>query len=157
MTRKRTRIGSRLKSKYCVSYNPILLYDFVLLLHNSEEIRKNREKELLAKQELQRQKEQEEEKRKEESKKKIKEWMERKKQDSTKKATNPKAAKERQHSQSSSSEHLYCDPDAKFKSWLLNVRKREEGKLNDYLHPLSTPPPKHFLISAQRKGYGRRR
>uniref|UniRef100_A0A8W7P5K3 Coiled-coil domain-containing protein n=1 Tax=Anopheles coluzzii TaxID=1518534 RepID=A0A8W7P5K3_ANOCL len=78
--------------------------------------------------ELQRQKEQEEEKRKEESKKKIKEWMERKKQDSTKKATNPKAAKERQHSQSSSSEHLYCDPDAKFKSWLLNVRKREEEK-----------------------------
>uniref|UniRef100_A0A182X6H6 Coiled-coil domain-containing protein n=1 Tax=Anopheles quadriannulatus TaxID=34691 RepID=A0A182X6H6_ANOQN len=94
----------------------------------NEEIRKNREKELLAKQELQRQKEQEEEKRKEESKKKIKEWMQRKKQDSTKKATNPKAAKERQHSQSSSSEHLYCDPDAKFKSWLLNVRKREEEK-----------------------------
>uniref|UniRef100_A0A182JW98 Coiled-coil domain-containing protein n=1 Tax=Anopheles christyi TaxID=43041 RepID=A0A182JW98_9DIPT len=94
----------------------------------NEEIRKTRETDTLAKLASQRQKELEEEKRKEESKKKIREWMERKKQNNAKKSTNTTHAKEKQHSQDSSSEHLNCDPDAKFKSWLLNVRKREEEK-----------------------------
>uniref|UniRef100_A0A182M111 Coiled-coil domain-containing protein n=1 Tax=Anopheles culicifacies TaxID=139723 RepID=A0A182M111_9DIPT len=90
----------------------------------NEEIRKNREKEILTKQELQRQKELEEEKRKEINKKKIQAWMERKKQDAKKSNAKPVNDK----SADASSEHLHSDPDAKFKHWLLKVKKQEEEK-----------------------------
>lgn len=89
----------------------------------SEEIRKNREKEMLARQELQRQKELEEERRKEINKKKIQEWIAGKKQSSKKSNAKPIDCKY----VDSSSEHLNCDADAKYKSWLLKVKKQEEG------------------------------
>ncbi|XP_053666022.1 coiled-coil domain-containing protein 34-like [Anopheles marshallii] len=90
----------------------------------NEEIRRNREKEMLAKEELQRQKELEEKKRKEMSEKKIHEWMTRKKQTGKKRSSNPESNK----CHDSSSEHLYCDPEAKYKNWLQKVRKSEEEK-----------------------------
>uniref|UniRef100_A0A182WIV1 Coiled-coil domain-containing protein n=1 Tax=Anopheles minimus TaxID=112268 RepID=A0A182WIV1_9DIPT len=90
----------------------------------NDEMRKNREKDILSKLELQRQKELEEEQRKQINRKKLQEWMERKKQNGRKSATKPVNDK----SPDSSSEHLHCDPDAKYKNWLLNVKKREEEK-----------------------------
>ncbi|XP_049291581.1 coiled-coil domain-containing protein 34-like [Anopheles funestus] len=94
------------------------------LKSKNEEIRKNREKELLARQELQRQKELEEERRKEINKKKIQEWIAGKKQSSKKSNAKPIDCKY----VDSSSEHLNCDADAKYKSWLLKVKKQEEEK-----------------------------
>ncbi|XP_035904587.1 coiled-coil domain-containing protein 34-like [Anopheles stephensi] len=90
----------------------------------NEEIRKNREKEMLQKQELHRQKALEAEQRELTNKKKIQEWMERKKQNCKKSSTKP--AKDKPLD--TSSEHLQCDPDTKYKKWLLKVRKQEEEK-----------------------------
>ncbi|XP_052892822.1 coiled-coil domain-containing protein 34-like [Anopheles moucheti] len=92
----------------------------------NDEIRRNRDKEMLTKQELQRQKELDETKRKEMSKKKIQEWMIRKKQEINGKKSSPNSENNKSHD--ISSEHLYCDPDAKYKNWLQKVRKREEEK-----------------------------
>uniref|UniRef100_A0A182SU69 Coiled-coil domain-containing protein n=1 Tax=Anopheles maculatus TaxID=74869 RepID=A0A182SU69_9DIPT len=90
----------------------------------NEEIRKNREQEILNHQELQRQKALEKEQRKQINQQKIQEWMERKKRSCKKNSTKPVKDK----SLDTSSEHLQCDPDTKYKHWLLKVRKQEEEK-----------------------------
>uniref|UniRef100_A0A182P9X2 Coiled-coil domain-containing protein n=1 Tax=Anopheles epiroticus TaxID=199890 RepID=A0A182P9X2_9DIPT len=98
------------------------------LKSKNEEIRKNREKEMMTKLLYQRQKELDEQTRKEENKKKIQEWMERKKQGSCKQNINGNPVNNPNSSRHSPPDHLLCDPDAKYKSWLHQVRKREEER-----------------------------